>query len=136
MVVRLTVQQFGFLLAWGCSHGLTTGDRAAKLLLDILLEVRGAPDKAQAASRKDYWPKGGKLPKAYTKSVKIIPYGRSRGTRALWFWGAERGENSISGSFRALVDLLEQAWDLSQPVDHNLPALMQVLGANRQQRVA
>lgn len=129
MDIRLSKTQHDFLLQWGRAQSLESATDAAKLLLGMLLECQGDPKEYEnALPRPQYRPRGWNGARVYSCSCKINPYSRSPRTRALWAWGTERGEQTMAGSFRALVDVLIETWAEGVTTEENVAALVSAIG--------
>lgn len=109
MIVRLTNTQWAALFYWGReSQDCDGANEAARLLLDVLLELVPAPsrsDKLPATHRSR--PPGFAT---YDHSIALPATTRSPRTRTLWVWGYARGCHTVAASFRLLVGLVMQAY--------------------------
>jgi len=129
MIMRLTDQQFKTLAQWGHAHGIESCDDACHLLLSMILECCGDPKTADAVSKpSDPRAKTWNGVRVYSKYVRIPTFKASPRTRALWLWGARRGEPNIAASLRALVDLLGHTWQPSNTTEANLAAFVDAVG--------
>lgn len=129
MIMRLTDKQFETLSQWGHAQGLTSCDDACHLLLSMILECLGDPKTAEAIPRPpNPRAKVWNGVRVYSKHVIIPTFKASPRTRALWLWGARRGEPNIAASLRALVDLLGEVWDPTKSTEVNLATFVEAVG--------
>lgn len=129
MIMRLTDKQFETLSQWGHTQGLTSCDDACHLLLSMILECLGDPKTAEAIPRSpNPRAKVWNGVRVYSKYVRIPTFKSSPRTRALWLWGARRGEPNIAASLRALVDLLGEVWQPSNTTEANLARFVEEVG--------
>jgi len=128
MVVRLTDAQHQMLLNWGRAQGVSSVDDACQLLLAMLLECTGDPKHLGPLPARDNRPKTWNGVRVYSSYVRISPYTRSAKTRALWAWGAPRGEPNISAALRALIDTLGNLWVTARPMTENVAAFVEAVG--------
>lgn len=119
MIVRLNDDQWRALFYWGReSAGCDGTNSAARLLLDVLLEVFPAPERRdELPPTRRRRPVGAAV---FEHSVDLPATTRSPRTRALWAWGHARGCVTVAESFRLLISLVVRAYpdmSLSRPLD-------------------
>lgn len=113
MIVRLTDDQWASLFYWGReSQGCDGANEAARLLLDVLVELVPAPGRHdELPPTRRSRPTGAA---SYDYSVALPATTQSPRTRALWAWGHARGYATVAESFRQLIALVVRAYpDLS-----------------------
>ena len=114
--IRISFDDRDFLRCWGsAAFGDDHSHRVARLLLRIVLEIRGPPPEHADCPRPCHrFVKGRPF---HGDAVKLSSLRDSAGTRALWMWGYERKCRNISESFRLLLKKLHQAYPDLEALD-------------------